>query len=118
MATVPSLMIVNADVVAEHAGDDDAQSWLGQNVPVGAYFQSWDRGAQMTVVRDPNYYGGFNEHPTTKCADHHQRRGDGARHTPRRADHDPLIPVARHLRGAGGHGPFRVESRPTTTAST
>lgn len=65
MATVPSLMIVNSDVVQEHEGDDDAQSWLGENVAgAGAYLlQSWDRGAQMTITRDENYYGGFGEGP-------------------------------------------------------
>ncbi len=65
MATVPALMIVNSDVVAENAGDDDAQAWLGENVAgAGAYLlESWDRGSQMTITRDEDYYGGFNEHP-------------------------------------------------------
>lgn len=65
MATVPALMIVNSDVVAEHAGSDDAQEWLGANVAgAGAYvLDSWDRGSQMTIKRFADYYGGFNEHP-------------------------------------------------------
>jgi peptide/nickel transport system substrate-binding protein len=65
MATIPALMILNSDVVQEHAGDDDAQTWLATNVAgAGAYLlQSWDRGSQMTIVRDPNYYGGFNDSP-------------------------------------------------------
>jgi peptide/nickel transport system substrate-binding protein len=65
MATIPALMILNSDVVQEHAGDDDAQTWLATNVAgAGAYLlQSWDRGSQMTIVRDPNYYGGFNDNP-------------------------------------------------------
>ena len=65
MATVPALMIVNSDVVAENAGSDDAQEWLGSNVAgAGAYLlKSWDRGSQMTIVRDEDYYGGFGEGP-------------------------------------------------------
>ncbi len=65
MATVPALMILNSDVVAENAGDDDGESWLADNVAgSGAYLlESWDRGSQMTIVRDEDYYGGFPENP-------------------------------------------------------
>jgi len=63
MATVPSIMILNSDVVAENAGDDDAQTWLADNVAgAGAYLlDSWDRGSQMTIVADEDYWGGWGE---------------------------------------------------------
>lgn len=63
MATVPALMIVNADLVEANAGDDDAQSYLAQNVAgAGAYdLVTWDRGARMVIRRNADYYGGFPE---------------------------------------------------------
>ncbi|MCC7320900.1 MAG: ABC transporter substrate-binding protein [Rubellimicrobium sp.] len=120
MATVPSLMIVNADVVAEHAGDDDAQDWLGQNVAgSGAYLlQSWDRGAQMTVVRDPNYYGGFNEHPIDEVR--WIITNDEA--TVRAMAASGELTMTSQYQSPDTYaalvdmGRFRVESRPTTTA--
>jgi peptide/nickel transport system substrate-binding protein len=65
MATVPALMILNSDVVAENAGEDDAQTWLADNVAgAGAYLlDSWDRGSQMTIARNPDYWAGFGDGP-------------------------------------------------------
>lgn len=65
MATVPALMIVNAEVVTANVGTDDGQTYLADTVAgSGAYLlDSWDRGSQMTIKRNPDYYGGFNEHP-------------------------------------------------------
>ncbi len=63
MATVPAIMILNSDVVAENAGEDDAQTWLADNVAgAGAYeLKSWDRGSQMTMVADQDYWAGWGE---------------------------------------------------------
>ena len=63
MATVPAIMILNSDVVAENAADDDAQAWLADNVAgAGAYLlKSWDRGSQMTIAADAGYWGGWTE---------------------------------------------------------
>ena len=65
MSTVPALMIVNEELVAANAGDDDAQTYLAANVAgSGAYLlQSWDRGSRMIVRRDPNYYGEIPDNP-------------------------------------------------------
>jgi peptide/nickel transport system substrate-binding protein len=65
LATVPAIYIVNADVVKENAGGDDAQTYLATNVAgAGAYtLQTWDRGSQMVVERNPDYYGGWGENP-------------------------------------------------------
>jgi peptide/nickel transport system substrate-binding protein len=63
MATVPAIMILNSDVVAENAGADDGQTWLADNVAgAGAYvLSSWDRGSQMTIDANPDYWGGWGE---------------------------------------------------------
>ena len=63
MATVPAIMILNSDVVAENAADDEAQAWLADNVAgAGAYLlKSWDRGSQMTIAADAGYWGGWTE---------------------------------------------------------
>ena len=65
LTTVPAIMVLNADVVKEHEGTDDAQEWLATNVAgAGAYtLKSWDRGSQMTITRNPDYYKGFGEGP-------------------------------------------------------
>ena len=65
MATVPALMIVNAEVIEANLGDDDGQTYLSANVAgSGAYLlDSWDRGSRMIVKRNPDYYGGFGENP-------------------------------------------------------
>ncbi len=65
MATVPALMIVNAEVVEANVGTDDGQTYLADAVAgSGAYLlDSWDRGSQMTIKRNPDYYGGFNDSP-------------------------------------------------------
>ena len=61
MATVPAIMILNSDVVAENAAEDDAQAWLAENVAgAGAYLlKSWDRGSQMTIEADADYWAGW-----------------------------------------------------------
>ncbi len=65
MATVPALMIVNADLVAANLGSDDGQAWLADNVAgSGAYvLNSWDRGSRMVIKRYADYYGGFLDNP-------------------------------------------------------
>jgi len=65
MATVPAILVLNADVVKANAGSDDGQTWLATNVAsAGAYkLKSWDRGAKMVIERDPNYYKGWGEGP-------------------------------------------------------
>jgi peptide/nickel transport system substrate-binding protein len=65
LTTVPAVFIVNSKVVEANKGDDDGQTYLASNVAgAGGYLlSSWDRGSQMTIDRDPNYYGGWQEHP-------------------------------------------------------
>ena len=65
MATVPSLMIVNAAVVEENRGDDDGQTFLATNVAgAGAYtLDSWERGSRMIISRNPDYYGDMPDNP-------------------------------------------------------
>ncbi|KQS59318.1 peptide ABC transporter [Rhizobium sp. Leaf371] len=65
LTTVPAVFIVNADVVEANKGSDDAQAYLGSTVAgAGAYkLVEWDRGARMTIERDPNYYKGFGKGP-------------------------------------------------------
>lgn len=65
LATVPALFIVNADVVRANEGSDDAQTWLATNVAgAGAYLlKAQEQGAGITIVRNKDYYGGFNDKP-------------------------------------------------------
>ena len=65
LATVPSVFIVNSKVVEANKGTDDAQTYLSTNVAgAGGYrLKSWDRGSQMTIVRDPKYYAGWTGTP-------------------------------------------------------
>ncbi len=65
LTTVPAIMILNEELVKANEGTDDGQTWLSTNVAgAGAYaLKSWDRGAQMTIVRNPDYYKGFGEGP-------------------------------------------------------
>ncbi len=65
LATVPAIMILNEKVVKANEGSDDGQTYLSTNVAgAGAYsLKSWDRGAQMTIVRNPDYYKGFGDGP-------------------------------------------------------
>jgi peptide/nickel transport system substrate-binding protein len=65
LSTVPAIFILNEGVVKANEGSDDGQTYLATNVAgAGAYtLKSWDRGAQMTIVRDPDYYKGFGEGP-------------------------------------------------------
>ena len=46
--------------------------WLATNVAgAGAYsLKSWDRGAQMTITRNPDYYKGFGNGPIDGIAQH------------------------------------------------
>lgn len=63
LTTVPAIRILNQDVVEANAGDDDGQTYLAQNTAgAGAYtLESWDRGSQMTMKRNPDYYAGTPE---------------------------------------------------------
>jgi len=65
MATIPALMIVNADVVEQNAGDDDAQAFLSaETAGAGAYtLDAWDRGSRMVISAVEDYYGGWNDSP-------------------------------------------------------
>jgi peptide/nickel transport system substrate-binding protein len=65
LSTVPAIFILNEKVVKANEGSDDGQTYLATNVAgAGAYtLKSWDRGAQMTIVRNPDYYKGFGEGP-------------------------------------------------------
>ena len=65
LATVPAIFILNEKLVKANEGSDDGQTYLATNVAgAGAYaLKSWDRGAQMTIVRNPDYYKGFGEGP-------------------------------------------------------
>ncbi|HVX82877.1 MAG TPA: ABC transporter substrate-binding protein [Devosiaceae bacterium] len=65
LATVPSVFILNSKLVEANKGSDDGQTYLSTHTAgAGGYLlKSWDRGAQMTITRDPKYYGGWNEHP-------------------------------------------------------
>jgi peptide/nickel transport system substrate-binding protein len=63
LATVPAIRIVNSKLVKANAGADDGQTYLATHIAsAGPYtLKSWDRGAGMTIDRDPNYYRGWGE---------------------------------------------------------
>ena len=65
LATIPSLFILNADVVKENEGDDDGQTYLSTHVAgSGAYLlKAYDRGTGVTIVRNKDYFAGFGEKP-------------------------------------------------------
>ncbi|MBB3459015.1 peptide/nickel transport system substrate-binding protein [Rhizobium sp. BK313] len=65
LSTVPAVFIVNSNVVKANAGSDDGQTYLAtHSAGAGPYtLKEWDRGASMTVDRDPNYYKGFGDGP-------------------------------------------------------
>ena len=65
LATVPAVFIVNSKVVEANKGADDGQTFLSTKVAgAGGYLlKSWDRGAQMTITRDPKYYRGWGKTP-------------------------------------------------------
>jgi peptide/nickel transport system substrate-binding protein len=65
LSTVPAIRVLNAKVVQANAGSDDGQTYLSTHTAgAGAYkLKSWDRGSQMTIERDPNYYRGWGEGP-------------------------------------------------------
>jgi peptide/nickel transport system substrate-binding protein len=65
LTTVPAIRVLNSKVVQANAGGDDGQAYLATHTAgAGAYtLKSWDRGSQMTIDRDPNYYRGWGEGP-------------------------------------------------------
>lgn len=65
LTTVPAVFILNSKVVEANAGSDDGQTYLATHTAgAGGYLlKSWDRGSQMTITRDPKYYGGWNKSP-------------------------------------------------------
>ena len=68
LATVPAIRAVNSKVVKANAGNGDGQTYLATHVAsAGPYTRkSWDRGAGMTIERDPNCYRGWGEGPIDK----------------------------------------------------
>jgi len=65
LTTVPAVFILNSKVVEANAGTDDGQTYLSTHTAgAGGYaLKSWDRGSQMTITRDANYYKGWGPHP-------------------------------------------------------
>jgi peptide/nickel transport system substrate-binding protein len=65
LATVPAVFILNSKVVEANAGSDEGQTYLSTHVAgAGGYLlKSWDRGSQMTIVRDPKYWAGWGQNP-------------------------------------------------------
>ena len=65
LTTVPAVFILNSKVVEANAGTDDGQTYLStKTAGAGGYaLKSWDRGSQMTITRDANYYKGWGPHP-------------------------------------------------------
>jgi peptide/nickel transport system substrate-binding protein len=65
LTTVPAILILNEELVKANEGTDDGQTWLATNVAgAGAYsLKSWDRGSQMTITRNADYWKGFGEGP-------------------------------------------------------
>lgn len=65
LSTVAAIMVVNSKVVEANAGSDDGQTYLATHVAgAGAYtLKSWDRGSQMVIERNPDYYKGFGPGP-------------------------------------------------------
>jgi peptide/nickel transport system substrate-binding protein len=65
LTTVPAILILNEELVTANEGGDDGQTWLANNVAgAGAYsLKSWDRGSQMTITRNADYWKGFGEGP-------------------------------------------------------
>ncbi len=63
LATVPAIRILNAKLVKANGGADDGQTWLATHTAsAGPYtLKSWQRGTEMTIERDPNYYRGWGE---------------------------------------------------------
>jgi peptide/nickel transport system substrate-binding protein len=63
LSTVPAIRILNSTLVKANAGADDGQTWLATHTAsAGPYkLKSWDRGTQMTIERDPNYYRGWSD---------------------------------------------------------
>jgi peptide/nickel transport system substrate-binding protein len=65
LTTVPAVFIVNSAVVEANKGTDDGATYLSTHTAgAGGYLlKSWDRGAQMTITRDPKYYAGWKDNP-------------------------------------------------------
>ena len=63
LSTVPAIRVLNSKLVKANAGADDGQTWLATHTAsAGPYkLKSWDRGTQMTIERDPNYYRGWGD---------------------------------------------------------
>jgi peptide/nickel transport system substrate-binding protein len=65
LTTTPILFVLNADLAAESAGDDDPWAEeLVANSSIGAgpfALESWDRGAAMTITAYDGYHLGWDE---------------------------------------------------------
>lgn len=120
LSTVPAIMVLNSKVVEANLGNDDGQTYLATHVAgAGAYtLTSWDRGSQMTIVRNPDYYKGFRCRTDRRGAlDHHQRRSHRAlAGRVGRVDHVLAVSVAGDLQGSRSHGRFKIVAEDTPTA--
>lgn len=65
LTTTPILFVVNSDLAAENATDDDpwAQDFIANNsIGAGAFMlDSWDRGASMTITAYDGYHLGWDD---------------------------------------------------------
>ena len=63
LATVPSIFIVNADLVMANEGGDDGETFLASNsAGAGPYMLAdWERGSRMTIERYEGYHGGWQD---------------------------------------------------------
>ena len=65
LTTVPSLFILNEELVRANDNGDDGQEWLSTNAAGGGAYviKEGPNGTGFTIARDENYYAGFNENP-------------------------------------------------------
>ena len=65
LAAVPAIFILNQKVVEANKGADDGQTYLSTHVAgSGAYvLKSFNRGTQMTILRNKDFYKGFGPNP-------------------------------------------------------
>ncbi len=66
-ANLSHIEIVSADDIAAHASDD-GKAWFAENANgTGPYkFVSWERGSQITLERNPDWWGTFPSNPADR----------------------------------------------------